>query len=220
MIAERLHHARAALDVGLLVVLAKREGKVAVVPVIPVRLDVRLAADHDALAVAEVVPLRHVRVVACAHGVDVKRLHQCDVPLHPLQRDGVARLRLHLVAVRALDEQALAVQVEHRVADLDLSEAERDRPVVRSAEDPPAPPVLDRRHVDVGVFARPELHVRDVALLQHVPILVAHDEPTASKIVRQLRLDDKVMRRVLALGDEVDVAEDARQAPEVLVLEI
>ena len=88
-----------------------------------VSLDVGLVAQQDAVFVAQLVPARHVRVVAGAHGVDVELLHEDDVAHHVLFGDDVAALRVLLVAVDALDQQRHAVEAELAVADLHLAEA-------------------------------------------------------------------------------------------------
>ena len=218
MVAVGLDHPRTTFDMALQVVLPVRKRLFPVA--VAMRLDVRLADDHDALAVAKVVPRRIVRIMTGAHGIHVERLEDLNVLLHASLRDGVTALRLHLVAIRALEQHPLAVQVEDRVLDFDLAEAEGDGAVVGAAEDPPAPFVLDRRHVDVRIVRRPELHLGKVPFLDDVALLVADDELAALHVVRKLRLDHKIERRVLMLGEEIDIAEDARKAPEVLVLEV
>ena len=218
MVAVELHHAHAALDVAL---LPCREFRQRLLPVSgAVRLDVRLAYDHYAVAVAEVVPLGCVRVVACAHRVDVELLHDRYVAPHRLRRHGVRVLRRHLVAVHALEQSALPVQVQDRVLDLDLAEAEAHRVVVDAAEEPPAPVVLDRRHVHDGELWIPEPDAWHVTDLERVALLVAHGELALAEVVGEPRVDNKVLWRLLVLRDEHHASEDARKAPEVLALEV
>lgn len=83
-----------------------------------VRLDVALAHEQDSIGVAQLVPIRAVRVVAGAHGVDVHALHLADFLEHVRAGDGAPALEAVLVAVDAAHDQALAVEQDHAVADL------------------------------------------------------------------------------------------------------
>ena len=127
MVAEHLDHVDAAVDdlVAVDRILGERALPLAV-DACAMRLDVGLAHDIDALAVAELIPGRVVRVVRSTDGVDVEVVEDLDVLLHARERDGVAGLWLHFVAVGAHEESALAVDVENCVLDLDLAEAKRD----------------------------------------------------------------------------------------------
>ena len=74
-----------------------------------VRLEVRLVHEVEAVLVRKVIPARIVRVVAQAHAVYVVALHELDVLDHPLVRNCVAMVRVHLVAVHALEQDRLSV---------------------------------------------------------------------------------------------------------------
>ena len=62
--------------------------------------------------------------MAGADGVDVVLLHHEDVLDHALDRDGLAAIGIDLVAVHAFDQDALAVDEQVAVLDLDLAEAD------------------------------------------------------------------------------------------------
>ena len=218
MVAEGLHHAHIALDVALLVILAVGERLLAVA--VSVRLHVRLADDHDAFAVAEIVPHRIVRIVACAHRVHVEALHEPDILEHPFARYGVTSLGLHLVAVDALEKNALAVEIDDRILDFDAAEAERNGAVVDAAENPPSPLVLDRSHIDVRHFAVPEFRILDRTLLDDVAVFVDNLELADLVVFGKPGFDDEVLRSLLVLGYEIDRAENAGKAPEILIFEI
>ena len=89
-----------------------------------VRLDVRLVDHVEAVAVAEVEPVRVVRVVRRAHGVDVELLHQPRVGLHQLAADRTSARVVVIVAVDAADLHRLAVHEQPAVANLDAAEAD------------------------------------------------------------------------------------------------
>ena len=218
MVAESLHHTHVALDVTLLVVLAVGERLLAVA--VAVRLHVRFADDHDTLAVAEIVPLRVVRIMAGAHRVHVETLHEPDVLEHSFAGHGISAFRLHFVAVDALEKNALAVEIDDGILDLDTAEAERDYAVVDAAENPPTPFVLNRSDVDVRHFTVPELRILDRALFDDVTLLVYDLELAGLVIVGKPGFDDEILRRLLVLGNEIDRTEDARQTPEILIFEI
>ena len=88
--------------------------------VVFVALDVALVFEVDAIFVGQVVPIGGVAVVAVAHMVDVRALHEHDFALHLFARDGVSALGARLVAVNALHFDGLAVEiiVTSRLAEL------------------------------------------------------------------------------------------------------
>ena len=220
MVSEGLHHVDAARNNGIAVDRVLREGILRfAVDAGAVGLDVRLADDVDALAVAELVPGRVVGVVARPDGVDVEVVEDLDVLLHPLERDGVARPRLHLVAVDAHEESALPVDIDYCVLYLNLAETECDRiPVALLEESEKARmPDLDSLIVHVRCLAAPELRVLVGLFEKRIAVRVAHDERAGLVVVRKLRVDDDVARRLLGLRHKPHVAEDPGEAPEVLV---
>ena len=78
----------------------------------------------DAVFVAQVVPVFLVGVVRGADGVDVVPLAERDVVDHVLPGDGAAALRVEFVAVGALEDHALAVELHDAVFDTEATEAD------------------------------------------------------------------------------------------------
>ena len=74
-----------------------------------VRFEVGLGHQVEPVAVAERVPAGVVRVVACAHGVEIVLLEDADVLDHPLFRDDISAVGVHFVAVGAFDKHGLSV---------------------------------------------------------------------------------------------------------------
>ena len=136
LVAERPQDHRRVVLVALdhvLHALEERGGVARVgaqVVVVRVRLDVRLVDHVQAVAVAEVEPVRVVGVVRAAHGVDVEALHEPDVGLHQLARDRAAAAVVVVVAVDAADPQRPAVEQQLPPAHLDGAEADRARHLV------------------------------------------------------------------------------------------
>ena len=92
-----------------------------------VALLVSLCTNVQTILVAKVVEFGVVRIVACAHGVDVELLHKLDVLKHTLARHHVAAVGVYLVAVGALDVYRLAVYKQLRVLNLYLAETRAHR---------------------------------------------------------------------------------------------
>ena len=157
MVLVALDHADGAVHVGVGPVRVLGQGLLAVAHA--VALDVGLVDQVEAVAVAQVIPGRLVRIMAGAHGVDVVLLHHQDVLDHALDRDRLAAVGIDLVAVDALEEDALAVDEQVAVPDLDLAEADVDRDDLqdRSAR------VLEREEqlVEVRRLGRPLERIRD-----------------------------------------------------------
>eukprot|EP00965_Chrysotila_dentata_P104648 3455945-Pleurochrysis_carterae.AAC.2 len=84
------------------------------------RAAARLVNHKHAVTVAEVEPVRVVRVVRRADGVEVERLHRTHVAQHRFARDHVPRLGVVLVAVHTLDQQRLAIEQQLRALDLTM----------------------------------------------------------------------------------------------------
>lgn len=93
----------------------------------PVRLQVVLVDDVQAVPVAQVQEVGVRRVVARADGVDVVPLHEQHVLEHPLGRHGPAAQRVELVPVDAAQLDRPPVDQEHPVLDRDGTEADRER---------------------------------------------------------------------------------------------
>ncbi len=76
-----------------------------------------------AVFVAEVVPQVVVRIVACAHCVDVELLHQFDVLHHAFGRNNIAAVGVKLVAVGAFEQHRFAVYQNLRAFQLYFAES-------------------------------------------------------------------------------------------------
>ena len=85
-----------------------------------VRADVRLVENVKPVSVAKVIPARVVGIMAGAHGVDVRLLHQGDVLNHPLGRKRVAGVGINLMPVHAAQPDRLAVDEKNSVADFNF----------------------------------------------------------------------------------------------------
>ena len=94
---------------------------VALVPQL-VTLDIGLVDYVKAIFVAEVIPVRHVGVVAGAYGVDVILLHQFDVLHHAFAADHAARVGVELVAVHALKRHGLPIDKQLAAAHVHFAE--------------------------------------------------------------------------------------------------
>ena len=88
-----------------------------------VRLHVVLVDDVQAQLVRDAVQAAGVRVVAGADGVDVVALHGDQVAAHLPFRHGAAALGAVVVAVHALEDDALPVEAHHAVHDFKAAEA-------------------------------------------------------------------------------------------------
>ena len=240
------HHAAVAVEVrgGEGGIAREVLRLVAVVPA--VRLDVGFVHDVEPVFVAEVVPQRHVGIVARAHGVHVQPLHLADVAHHLFARDAVARVGLHLVPVDPLDENRLAVDQQLPAADLDLAEPHAERrgfshPAVGGEG-------FGRERVEVRGLGAPLFRGRDLegrrdavaagaerAGVERAAPVVAERQPDAADIrrrghlgaqravavvVHQIGRQPHVGQTTPVAGVEVAVAADARKAPEILVFEI
>ncbi len=83
-----------------------------------VALDVSFRHEVESIAVAQVIPVRVVRVVARAHRIDVQFLHPLHVALHVGAAHHISAVRFHFVPVHALDQHRLPVHKQLRMLDL------------------------------------------------------------------------------------------------------
>ncbi len=74
-------------------------------------LDVGLILKIYAILVAQVIPIRGIRIVAVTHMIDVAALHEEHFALHLLARDIVPSGRIVLMPVNALHLDGLAIEV-------------------------------------------------------------------------------------------------------------
>ncbi len=85
---------------------------------------IRFVNHVQAVAVAQAIPQRVVRVVGAAHGVKVMLLHQHNVPAHGVDVHHLAMFGMMLVAVDAANQQRLAVKLQQAVRNLYLTETQ------------------------------------------------------------------------------------------------
>ena len=112
MILVALDHAAHALDegVGVARIAAQLQVK-------RVRLDVRLVHDVQAVAVAQIQPVRIIGIMRGAHGIDVELLHQAHIALQRLAAQGFAGRVVVVMPVDALDVDFFSVDQQVPVAD-------------------------------------------------------------------------------------------------------
>ena len=160
LIAEGPHHDGwvifVALDHSLQAIETRRfPGRVAAgnEAVHTLRLQVRFIDHVDAVAIAQFVPVRMVRVMGSTHGVDVEALHQQDVLQHGLAWNRAAEAGVVFVAVHTFEQDGHTVHQETAVADFDLPKAEMGSGRFQDL----TVAVLERQcePVEVGRFRRP-----------------------------------------------------------------
>ena len=92
-----------------------------------VRFDVRFGHEVNAVAVAEVVPARIVRVMACAHGVEIVLFQNANVLDHALQRYNISAVGIHFVTIGAFEQDGFSVDEQLTVFDLHLAKTRMQR---------------------------------------------------------------------------------------------
>ena len=211
-----------------------------------VGLDIGFVDDVQAVLVAQAVELRRVGVVAGTHGVDVHGLHVADVAQHQLAGHHAAAVAVKLMAVHAVEDDALAVQAHDLVDHLELAEAHH-----RAADLGHAAHIVgqgDGQLIEVGFLGAPELRAGDDALKEQLilagdelGLLVEHHaglirqrhaglactaghgqlrfQMGGGVVLRQGRADAQICQ--MGLGPEVQchAAVNAGEAPEVLILQ-
>ena len=256
MVLVALDHALGAVEVGGLplgVDAEQLDGAAAV------GLEVGLVDDVEAVAVAQGVEARVVRVVGGADGVDVVALHHGDVACHRLERDRVAEVGVRVVAVDASEQDGPAIHQHLLALDLDGAEADLEALDLQDA----ALGVLQREQqlIEAGGLGRPLARRRDprghrdgalslgaeLGRPAHAPLqddlALGIEEPCGhgarpgrlGAVVSDCRADLELRVLVCLIQrradphvahvdggrrEEIDVAEDAVEPPEVLVLEI
>ncbi len=216
MVLVALDHVRDALDPLIAIRRVAAE-----LVVVRVRLDVRLVDDVQPVTVAEVEPVRIVRIVGRAHCVDVELLHQQYVLLHRCACDHAAVRIVVLVPVDPGDQHGLAVHEQLAIVNLDAPEAHRgrDRLPVRA----------DLERVQRRILCRPQL--RGAYLTFEPPVLecaLCHD---TSMPVEDARVAVLCEHREPSVGaradfdvahgrrDELDGTRETGVPPLVLILD-
>ena len=211
-----------------------------------VRFEVGLSHHIKTVLVTEVVPTRVVRIVAGTHRVDVELLHHADVLHHALHTHHVAPVGVEFVAVGPLDQNRLAVDQQLCAFHFHLAEAH----VLRQAFQHLLPVAqIHAQCIEVRSLCRPFERVfnvpehfgllltePDCLRLHRVALFVskgehglfslavlrseAHGERTVAVIVGEVGRDEEVGNVALRTGIEINLAGNAGETPEVLVLEI
>ena len=117
VVAVAQHHAHIAVDEH------RRPRCVACKSLIVVALNVSLVHAVKPVVVEHGVHLGLARVVAGAHGVDVRLLHERYVLQHCRHINGASLLRMGVLSVHSLEEHALSVDVYKRSSPLDVAES-------------------------------------------------------------------------------------------------
>ena len=212
-----------------------------------VRLKVRLVDDVEAVAVAEFVDIARVRIMRAAQCIDIVLLHHDDILLNLRRICRTAAVAVELVAVRALEDDALAVELHDRAVHAEFTEAD----VLRDDFEQMALCILDGDDgtIEVRLLRTPELDALELCLkgrAQALDLLLLREQAIARLRIVELDcylvglaavpLHVEMELAVLILVDglcrdaqvievngrlrvEHDLAEDAREAPEILVLD-
>ena len=201
-----------------------------------VRLDIRLVNKVEAVFVAELRHARVGRIMTGADHVDVILLADREVAEHCVHRCGIAEDGSAVVAVNAARLHRLAVQQHHAVAHLDAARADGQRDMLFA--------VLKAEVIQVRRLARPEggiaedkgdspavaarpgaavragggAEARGRVLLQHA--VKGHGENRRAEVIRQLTADRDVAHAAAVAEEQVDLAENARRAEHILILEV
>ena len=109
MVLIALNRASQAIDNRIAILFSIGDGLL-FAGAVAVRLDVRFVKNVETVFVGEVVPLRHIRIMAGSNGIDVVLLHQLDVLDHHFARHDLAGIGVEFVTVHSLDHQLLAVE--------------------------------------------------------------------------------------------------------------
>ena len=107
MIEITLNHSPDPFEMRLLIigVMSKRLFAIAH----SVRLDIRFIYHIKSIFVAERIPERVVRVMACPYSIDIELLHDHDILDHIRLAHDISLIWIHLVTVGTLDQDRLAV---------------------------------------------------------------------------------------------------------------
>ena len=191
----------------------------------PVRLQVALVDHPHAQLVAELQKARVRRVVAGAYGIDVVLLHQQQIGAHHLLGQRAAVVRMPLVPVDALQDDAPAVHGQEAAGDRHGTEPDRDlHPLALGGEHAAVQPGhLGRPGLDGVDVVRPgRRHVGQAQLRHGQPRRHrgVHAQDPASGGVVVVGVHEEVVQPAGRPGEQGDVAEYAGQPPHVLVLQV
>ena len=198
-------------------------------------LHVGLGQHIDAVLVAEVVEVGVVGIVRGAHGVDVQTLHSYHIVQHLLLRDGAASEPAVVVAVDAMQDDALAVDEQGTI----ITDAHRTESHLQHAavDYLIAMHECDAEVIEFRSLSRPRLNACDVVEGYRLVIgntrcqdaltvanLSSDRSPTHHFHIKQCAVEcgsteEVVFDSILRSRPQQHVALDARQPPVVLTLE-
>ena len=131
-------------------------------------LDVCLIDDVQAVLVAQIVETVIVRIVRGTNSIDVRLFHAHDVGTHVVDSDGLAPIRVMIVAVHSHEGDRSSIHGHETVSDLDTAKTDSlcddlDNGAGRIDE-------LAHEAVQNRIFSRPRLHTwNGPRLSHHVP---------------------------------------------------
>src|SRR3954468_18348571 len=102
MIFVALDHPNGAVEVSLSPI--RIAGQAALPETHPMTFNVRLVDEIKAVAIAEIIPRRLIRIMRATHRVDVELLHALDVDFHAFNRDRLAAIGIEFMAIDPLEE--------------------------------------------------------------------------------------------------------------------
>ena len=117
-----------------------------------VRLNIRLGTDIETVDVAELVEVGIIGVVTGADSIHIELLSQLHVLQHPLARHDASGIGVGVVAIGALDEDRLAIDLEQSVLDPDVSETDIEAGHLGEL---PVDEALDLELVEIGGLGGP-----------------------------------------------------------------
>ena len=199
---------------------------------------VGLVDDIKTVSIAHFKEAGVIRVMACADGIDIVRLHYFDVALHMCVGGGVTEGRVAVVTVHAAKLYLLAVDVDNLADNLNLAKADGEGHILSARR--------KGQGVEIGVLVRPFFHIfqggqQDADTVTLNTALALCDDLTVSvgqgqgriklcrcgKLNRQLatlagkhRLYKNVGNSRLGAGKNIHIAENSRCTVHILVLEI
>ena len=107
MVEVTLNHSPDPLEVSILIICVMSKRLFAIAH--SVRLDIRFIYHIKSIFVAERIPERIVRIMTCPYSIDIELLHDHDILDHICLAHHISLIRVHLVAIGALDEDWLSV---------------------------------------------------------------------------------------------------------------
>ena len=173
-----------------------------------VGFNIRLASHIQPVFVAKIIPVRVIRIMAGANGIESELLNNSHIPVHFRMSHGITAFRRNLMPVHAFNENALAVHEQHLVPDLNGAEAYTTREPVAA--------MLKRNAVEFRIVGRPQFKRRNRLRMNDIAIVIAHRDAPRLRVGR----NREVGQSVFLFGNQPYVAENPRKPPEVLIFKI